>query len=89
MDGTDDGDAVGIDDGIDVGTGLGIMVGEQSGGLPPGPSLNIGCSGLHSMGQHTGQPSGKGSTLQSSRLTVGSRQSRGLDASASGRKHES
>lgn len=89
MDGTDDGDAVGTDDGIDVGTGLGIMVGEQPGGLPPGPSLNIGCSELHSAGQHTGQPSGNGSTLQSSRSTVGSTQSRGLDASSNGRKHES
>ena len=89
MDGADDGATVGVDDGIDVGIGLGIMVGEQAGGLPSGPSLNIGCSGLHSTGQHKGQPSGKGITLQSSRLTVGSIQSRGLDSSSNGRKHES
>ena len=50
---------------------------------------NIGLLGRHSYGQHLGQSSGNGSSLQSGRLTKDPVQSPGLFESEYGRKHSS
>lgn len=82
--GAGDGAAVGSFDGSADGLGDGIIVGEQTGGLPSGDSVNIGWSGRHSKAQHVGQliSDGVGITLQSGRLTLGSVHSGGRDGSS-------
>ena len=64
-------------------------MGEQIGGLPSGCVSNIELSGLHSKGQHSGQPSGNGSKLQSGLLIFDPVQSAGLCLCPNGRKQDS
>mmetsp|Transcript_10231 Transcript_10231/g.24460 ORF Transcript_10231/g.24460 Transcript_10231/m.24460 type:complete len:84 (-) Transcript_10231:1606-1857(-) len=61
-----DGIALGTFDGVLDGSRVGIIVGEQTGGDPSGEAVNMGWSGRHSKGQHSGHPEGNGMTSQSS-----------------------
>ena len=76
-----DGIALGTLDGVLDGLGVGIIVGEQTGGDPSGEAVNMGWSGRHSKGQHSGHPDGNGRTSQSSLRTCELEQSPGRTGS--------
>lgn len=75
-------------DGAVDGSGVGIIVGEQTGGDPSGEAVNMGWSGRHSKGQHSGHPDGNGRMSQSSLRNWELEQSSGRKGSLYGKKHD-